>query len=142
MAIKDTLINKDGVEIYPQTVTDNVFDSEGNRLDNTIEQINNDLSELQKSTLGTEVDLKNNSGAGSWFGVPADGYVSIATIDKSSSSTAYQCYIFDISGFVLCSVRRYQNHACAFVKKGMKIYYTNDYYNVGTDCFIKYRPLT
>ena len=42
-AIKDTLLDKDGNEIYLKTVTDNVFDSEGNRLDNVIGSIKENL---------------------------------------------------------------------------------------------------
>ena len=40
---KDTLLDKDGNEIYLKTVTDNVFDSEGNRLDNVIGSIKENL---------------------------------------------------------------------------------------------------
>lgn len=77
MAKKDTLIDKDGVEIYPQTVTDNVFDSEGNRLDNALTQINNDLSE--------KADKSNfNSGYTSSGDIPLpDGNVFILFICKS-----------------------------------------------------------
>ena len=46
-AIKDTLLDKDGNEIYLKTVTDNVFDSEGNRLDNVIGSIKENLEGLK-----------------------------------------------------------------------------------------------
>ena len=51
-AIKDTLLDKDGNEIYLKTVTDNVFDSEGNRLDNVIGSIKENLvGKISKSTI-------------------------------------------------------------------------------------------
>lgn len=45
-AIKDTLLDKDENEIYPKTVTDNVFDSEGNRLDNLIGSIKENINNI------------------------------------------------------------------------------------------------
>lgn len=54
-AIKDTLLDKDENEIYPKTVTDNVFDSEGNRLDNLIGSIKENLVVEEYTQTGTSV---------------------------------------------------------------------------------------
>lgn len=46
-AIKGTLKNADGNNVYPATLTNEVYDeTTGERLDNTISQINNDLLSL------------------------------------------------------------------------------------------------
>lgn len=65
-AYKDVLKDKDGNEFYPKTRTDNVYTPDGERLDNVIEQINTDLSDIgvfvelmQSDQNNTVVDIEN-----------------------------------------------------------------------------------
>lgn len=71
---EDVLLDKNGNEFYPKTRTDNVYTPDGERLDNVIDAINNDLSDIRShigmiihsSTLDTEAKVIAIYGGVSW----------------------------------------------------------------------------
>lgn len=109
-AIKDTLLDKDENEIYPKTVTDNVFDSEGNRLDNLIGSIK---EKLDSHLFGETVNLMTYTSNVYIF--PTDGYLVIGA-DYGNHYIYYE--LNGVFGAV-SSVTSSSNFNMIYVKKGM-----------------------
>lgn len=127
-AIKDTLLDKDKNEIYPKTVTDNVFDSEGNRLDNLIGSIKGDLVELAKYEVGGRIDLSSYTQTP--YVCPSDGYV---FVHNDSSHNGYVAIGTNTNVSSGGGAGRFS----VYVKKGVKLYAVGSA-NIMAFCPIQY----
>lgn len=112
------------IKDFPKTLTKCVYDESGKRLDNVIDDINENLIELQSNNLGNYVDIISYNSTTKRYTVPHDGYVRLFCANGTASNWSGLCVGKDVEIARAIGNGTYTGFASVFVKKGMEIYVT------------------
>lgn len=121
--------------------TDNFIrtDYNGNldKIDTFAGNTNEAIANLEKHTLGANVDLMGYTSTSNQYTCTADGYVAISTGSTLNDEIAVRINgNFTVSAF--CTRTSYSNSNGMFVKKGMTLYTIT---NIGTNNTAVFKPL-